>query len=55
LYGVSCTIVRNKPSIGVTESYWIEDERHVLRKLTVDVGGQIESEIQHPVVRLGEK
>uniref|UniRef100_Q01T82 Redoxin domain protein n=1 Tax=Solibacter usitatus (strain Ellin6076) TaxID=234267 RepID=Q01T82_SOLUE len=55
LYGAACTIVRKKASIGVIESYWIEDERHVLRKLTVEVGGRVQSEIQYPVVRLGEE
>jgi tetratricopeptide (TPR) repeat protein/peroxiredoxin len=52
--GVACTVIQLKLERGVTETYWIEDERRLIRKRTVDVGEESHSELVYPVVRLGD-
>jgi tetratricopeptide (TPR) repeat protein/peroxiredoxin len=52
--GVACTVVQVKREPGVTHTYWIEDERHVIRKETLDTGGGLRSETLYPVVRIGD-
>jgi peroxiredoxin len=52
--GVACTVIELKLERGVTKTYWIEDERHLIRKETVDGGEEWHSEAVYPVVRLGD-
>src|ERR1035438_9471390 len=50
--GVACTVIQLKQERGVTQTYWIEDERQLVRKWTVDEG-ETHNEVVYPVVRLG--
>jgi tetratricopeptide (TPR) repeat protein/thiol-disulfide isomerase/thioredoxin/outer membrane lipoprotein-sorting protein len=52
--GVACTVIQLKLERGVTQTYWIEDERRVVRKWTVDAGEEPHIEVVYPVVRLGD-
>src|ERR1035441_442068 len=55
--GVACTVVQVKRERGVTDTYdtyWIEDERGVIRKVTRDEGGGSRFETLYPVVRIGD-
>src|SRR5271157_781502 len=51
--GVACTVIQVKMERGAIQTYWIEDERHVVRKSTMDAREASHSEVVYPVVRLG--
>ena len=52
--GVKCIVVQIKQAHDKTQTYWIEEERHLVRKWTVDVGAESHTEAVYPVVRLGD-
>ncbi|SPE40253.1 Redoxin domain protein (fragment) [Candidatus Sulfopaludibacter sp. SbA3] len=52
--GAACTVVQLKRERGVTESFWIDDTSHLVRKSTLDVGTGSHSDVMYGVVRLDD-
>jgi peroxiredoxin/outer membrane lipoprotein-sorting protein len=52
--GVECTVVQLKLERGVTQTYWIDEGTHLVRKSTEDVGEVSHGEMVYLVTRLGD-